>query len=828
VKERKESQVHRLVVSPARDGERMSVSLLVGRLGSQQGFTLTEILVAGIILVMALIPIVNMFDTSFRGIFKYEKIHRSTNCAREVLESIKAMPFYEPYDSGRGRTDIDDHFWGERNPITENPASPQRGVPDWDRIPEVTYYDYGRLRGYEEFRVTVQLSYLDDDTGVARMWSEWRPMEPGKDRPRNSANDLIHLLLVRVNVYWRAEGETRSYSLEEIITSSTSIYNVGVSGIEVLGPDSVKNPELTNAAAHYPDVEISVAITGYGFQPDVRAFLARDKHNDISIYNLRFVDSTRLEGRLRLYNTGTPGVAGEPDFYPRAAVGFWSVGILQQEVVRAYLYNGFIVQYPRPTVSDFGNNDAGLSKTGRNDQSAAELRILGSNFIDKAELPIPVLVRYAADGSVLDQVAGVPVPSKCSFPNNGYTTQQCVLVATFDLTAVGPGEYRMVVYNTRTDGTVGHVASPPSSQVYTVQAVPPVVTDATVQGSSSPRRTLYRNIGGGLNRVAIVGTSFNARDPFVEVYLSTSTGSEPFSGNWVRGVPVEVSPTLIVADFDVSGLPARNDYNVFVKNLNNNLWGKIASPSPRLAVADYSGSITNFTATSDGFWENYYDIPARIDGSGLDAAIDVTIAARDGSVEYDDLAYTVVSSSQISVTLNLIGCDHRKGWEVRVYITPGYYLKREFTVSLGRAVILPPQAAPPYAVVIERRVGSTSLSSSNEYLRGDNLYRAEAIRSGIRTREARFTVRGKGFPLPGNGTVTLRLWGDRLDRSMELQCAFDRATKAVWVTTPWIAMPNETGDYNLSVVRTGSGNSPYANYEGTRYSAQRRWRLVSP
>lgn len=786
-----------------------------GRFCQEEAFTLTEILVAGVILVLALLPVINMFDTSFKGILGYERIHKATNCAREAIERIRAIPFYEPYDSRRGDTDIDDLFWtggGRRSTEpTFNPDLDGDGVPDWELIDEVVYYDYGKFRGYKEFQVKVQLAYLEDDTSVAVMWPQWRPKLPGSDRPKNSRNDLIHLLLVRVNVYWKSGGETRSQSLEQVVTSTDTVYNVGVSSIQVLSPDSVRDPELTNAASHYPNVDIRVRITGYGFQAPLRAFLVRPRHNDIEITGITLStggDGVSIaEGTLRLYNTGTDTTGtGELNFYPRASVGHWSVRILQQDIVNAYLYNGFIVQYPRATVTDVYNTGTNPKvREGKTDQTSARLTFEGLRFVNKVENPTPVLVSYDSQGNVTAQVVGTV--ENVSNTNNGYSESSCTLVARFDFTSAAPGVYRAVVYNTRADGSVGHVASAPSSQTYTVVAVPPLVNNVYVFGTTQ-LRSVYRNIGGGINRLVIEGVAFNSvTPPYVEVYLSNSTtAGDPTKGSYTKGTVLELGPTRIVADFNVSGLQLASNYNVFVRNQNNDLWGWITTPSPRVTVKDFSGSITGFSPTADGFWENYFDVPAVVTGSGLDAAIKVTIASTDGTEEYEDIAYTVTSSNRIDVVLNLIGCNHKKGWEVRVYITPTYFMSRGFTITLGRSVILAPQRTALYALSISRRSGpGGSIYTSDEYISGNTLYRAYARRGW----QARFTVRGKGFPLPGNGTVTLRIWRDGWSGlSGQYTCVYDRAQRTVTIISDWWNMPNQTGDAHISVVRSGTGDSP--------------------
>lgn len=826
----------------------MRTAKWAGRFRAEAGFTLTEILVAGIIISVALIPLVNMFDTSFRGILNYERMHEAYNCARAAVERIRSLPYYQPYNPTRGDVDIDDHFWGDRTPIYDNPEDPaNEGAPRWDYIPEVTYFDYGELREFRDFRATVQLAYLNTDTGVASMSPDWGPKKIGNDRPRNVENEIVHLLLIRVNVYWPPGRGDRSYSLEQVVTDTDTIYNVGVSRVVVVGPDSVKDPERENAAAHYPDETIILDIYGYGFeegeglnQPKgLNAYLVRNKYNDIRITLHRpptlyegetysgniAVDefgNMRVRGTVTLYNTGTSGVPGEPNFYPRAAVGYWSVKIAQEEIINSYLFNGFIVEYPRPRIEQFGNNPD-MSLTGRNDESARQLKIVGRNFITLVKNPTPALVRYSPTGEILDQVLGV-VDEITGTVNSGYSNNVQTMLATFDLTKASSGLYRLVVYNTD-PGLIGHVGSQPSQQEYTVLAVSPVVTDVYVEGTLPRIRVAYKNIDFGKVRLAIEGMYFNALEPYVEVYISDSATENPMDGSWAQGTLVSVSKTKIVADFDVTQLPAKeNAYNAFVLNLDSGLWGRIQADSPRLSVRTFSGSISAFQPTTGTlFWENYYDIPSRITGTGLDACIDVGIY-RDGT-EYRDIEYTVVDPGRIDVNLNLIDCPSGT-WELRVYITPTYYLKTNFQVSLGRAVILEPQRAYMYAISIDRRrQDSTSYTTDYEYEYyswGEwRVHRAEAIRSSrYTTRLARFTVRGKGFPV--SGTTTLRVWHtDQWSAEGDFATRTDRSRKFVYLVSDWWAMPNLEGYCGISVRRTGDTTNPPDSYPD-------RWELEEP
>ena len=72
------------------------------KLNQEGGFTLAEIFVAGLIMTLALIPIIRMFDTSFSGIRSTESLMNGADCSRAAIEEIRSMPYYEPYNPSFG------------------------------------------------------------------------------------------------------------------------------------------------------------------------------------------------------------------------------------------------------------------------------------------------------------------------------------------------------------------------------------------------------------------------------------------------------------------------------------------------------------------------------------------------------------------------------------------------------------------------------------------------------------------------------------------------------------------------------------------------------
>ncbi len=496
------------------------------RLGGQGGFTLAEIIVALMILAIALIPMAGMFDTAVKGMISSGRIKNSKDCAAAALEQISAMPFYQAYNADIGDVDIDDHFWGNRTPIYSSPVTGE-GAPDWEATPQVLAKDYnatpvfnemGSLDHYRDYKVTVGLAYLDDNVGAVAMNSSWGPKLSGKDKPLAEDNSNPHLLLIHIEVSYQANGIDNAYILEQIVTDTQAIYGVGIHEIQAKGPnenlpEENQDPNNTgNIAMHWPDNNVNVKIGGWGFDPStVQAWLVRNKYADIEI-NLSSKSEETLEGTVNLYSTGTADVLGDIDVFPRAGIGYWTVKIQQEGIINAYLFNGFIVSFPKPQISDFYNGiTPGGGKTGANGETAQVITVQGG--------PFP----YKKTGGTLiwnPNVSLVPVPGNNSERiigtvtnitggNNGYAASPgCTITATFDLTKGQPGLYYMQVWNTDT-AQVGHIGSKtydedPGQPTYEIVEVPPIVTDVYVSGTAH-QTNVYKGTGGGTVRLEIIG-----------------------------------------------------------------------------------------------------------------------------------------------------------------------------------------------------------------------------------------------------------------------------------------------------------------------------------
>ncbi len=770
------------------------------RIGDQHGFALVEVMAASFVMVLAMIPIIKMFDGAVGSARAATEIHETVACAQTAAEKIKAIPFYHPY--GTTDQDIDDLFWGNRTPMTNNPAS-SSGAPDWANIPEMPFKGYGQMVDYPDYRVGVKLAYLREDTGLAVMNSNWSPKLEGHDKPVDEENGDIHLLLIQVNVHWNdTGGETGLYTLLATVTDSEATYNLGITRITVTGPDTLKG-SWPNAAAHYPDGLISVTIDGWGFDPaSLSASIVRSESFDIPITLVGTPTEKQINGTVDIATRGTIG----HDWSPRADIGLWSVKVKQQDMLSVYLYEGFIVEYPRASIANFFNKANALKEA--NDVSGPfQLHVDGGRFTYSVDNPVIRLVQSVPEDVEPAVINGTGVI--CMGASGGYADSACTIEATFDPTGKPCGEYRVEIINTE-PGTSGHVSSGLSSEVFNYTNGRPQPTDAV---NVSGQHYAFNNAGNPW-RLTITGSTFNysGAAPQVQVALCSSVGGEAPADNWAMGTLVSVTSNTVVADFNLNSLPPGN-YGIWVKNLNNNVPGW--TNTQPFEVRDFGAQINGFTADSGyGFFENYWDIHSTISGSGLALASSVKIT-HDTTV-YDVTGDCVLGDDNtIPVNLNLIDCRSNSGWKIQVWFPWGSYAEGSFDVAIGPARI--------------SLANNTRSAIRIHAVRGSDQWNAETASAqawawrtttGLfgRTAYGTFEVHGKGF-LNYGGQTTLRVWsGSWVPAGQNLNCVTNRAGKDVYITSSQLTMPSTAAGAGISVQNT-VGNTTLDSYPSRWYIA---------
>ncbi len=772
------------------------------RLKGQRGFSIAEVMVASLILSLSLLPIMGMFDGALTGMKSVSRSYGVTSCAQAAMEGIKSLPYHVDYDPAIGDRDIDDFFWGVRSPenynpyVYEEPGNPSSSkVPDWDNIPEVLAFDYGEMTNFPDYQVGVQLSYLNDSAGVAQIIATWGPKKPGNDIPKFPDNTAIHLLLIRVNVHWLVDGVTKTYSTESIKTQHEASYPAGIKSIEVLSPESVKGT-APNAIAHYPTYTATVKIVGYGFAADARAYIVRDPYADIEV-NISSKTSEEIIGTV---NMGMK------------AVGKWTVKVRQEMVVSLYLYQQFIVEYPVPIISDYNVKDVGGKK---HKLGIFSLVINGGYFI---QTPAVRLVQNVSENAQV--IEGTYVAG--TFPNGGYQNNGCSLEYEFNPVGKPTGFYKLQVVNKDPYQIgAGHVAAY-ASELFELIKTQPTPVDLMVDATGAHKA--YRDRANPW-KLRITGYDFNTvGSPPVEVFICTYVDDGEPAGWWVQATSlVSVSPTTIVAYFDLSSLPAWN-YKPFVRNKDDNSIGyTINNP---LTVKNFNGQFDAFVDVdaSKDFWENYYDISSRIQGSDLANASSIKLT--DGLTTYDITSDCSgvggdAGDSVINVSLNLIDCSHTGSWRIQVWYPWGEYLERYFTVDLGPARML--TRAEGAITIHTWRVGTSPVEAWNTESSTAYAWSYET-KTSTRKAYADFKVYGMGFPLGGNNTRlrVFRTTSPTLDYSGNYAVHTNRAAKQVWVDTAddgvnW-QMPSVSSDSYCNIeVNALVGSHPEKDTQNNRW-----------
>lgn len=96
---------------------------MIDRLEDEAGYSLVEVMVAILILAIAIIPMVSMFDAGLRAAVTGSNYDRARAIAGEELEEIKALPF--SIDSPAGVDDSAVEFYKPvNNGGVEKPCSP--------------------------------------------------------------------------------------------------------------------------------------------------------------------------------------------------------------------------------------------------------------------------------------------------------------------------------------------------------------------------------------------------------------------------------------------------------------------------------------------------------------------------------------------------------------------------------------------------------------------------------------------------------------------------------------------------------------------------------
>ncbi len=809
------------------------------RMSESAGFSIAELLVASLILGAVSVSLMGMFQSSVRVMGTTRSINAAQACARAVTEQLRSRPFYAPYQ-GVIR-DMDDQFWPS-----------DRGLLNvWDEVTEVDYKGYG-VEPYPQFRITVKMVYLQDDTGEATMRPGWGPRTPNSDKPVDSANRELHMIKFQVKVYWKvgeAEVPSSNYSVVTIRTDSEVQANLGVSYCEVT--DVGKRGTADNTAQHIYNT-VNLRITGFGFKPGCTAFLLMPANNDIQVKGLSYVDEGTLTGYVNLASEGT---AGKP-WSPRAEPGGWSVKVVVGSAF-AVLNEGLVAEFPPPVLTSVN------PVQGSDTENNKELTVLGNPIIslspaggyNRCSAVMRLVWRNGDDGTEDRQKILYDIPGTAVVTGDSYGSGVDQIKDRFNLTQTPSGQpistwgplpqtYYVEVWNVKDYNAVGQrgdVAGSSRTVPFTFEITQNPPAPSQVYQTGNPSRNWGFN-----NRTYNLTIRGNYFDTISGVTVYLGRGPTPGTPPMVQGTNVSVpDSSTITADFNMTGLAGSEGWLwVYVVNNSSGLSGQ-AENVYELRRPPRTTSVTN--TDGKGFRYNYYDIAVRLDGQDYYSGYKIYYQRNSGGTVYEvgagdgEPLPTFVSSAQMTGYLNLIGLPVGT---YNIWVAdPNEYNNIGGSTSFGSAygppVLL--SAASPYepcSVWVKFRYRTRVLWLwgwwSDNMVRNDsgttrawapNRYASSG--GGGRDVRAEFMVRGMGFLDSTTGSSTNLNMG-MSGASWNLQAVIDRAAKTVYLKTSRYDSGVDTSNsyqfvkesartYNITLTNNnGSGSSSYASRWETR------------
>ncbi len=626
------------------------------RLCGEGGFSLAEVMVAFLILGVSVLPMVGMFDSSFKVTrMAYEK-NASQQCGNYFLESVRNIPFYDAhnYDEiGTGvKKDVDDYYWGERARVGGSLDN------SWKEEHAVVMKDFG-AEPYPDLQVKVNMGYVDHarlGTGtplteaMATMHRDWVPYpistsQVGKDKPVDQNGIEINVMVYEVTVY-ESGSSAPVYRVSSVYSSPKVSANLYVNKVVNVSVDATKRGQHINDSgtpedpsddycdsAPHTKSQIDVRIYGEGFSDnrtggnwDMRATLVRldDADVQVSITDIRVnpLGLDEIDGRISL---DSGGVASP--WSPRKKPGSWDIIISELSVASAK-QGVFVVEYPPPRVTDFLDKDGAGDKVGSAASKSEVIRVWGDLMVKPSAVTGAVLqlLRDSDANGVPDDDNGDGVPDENINGTNteivvpggsdGYATGLQVR-ASFDFTGHTATTYLLRVVNCVSasapgvgEGFLGntyHIAS----GHYRINLFPPQPSEIYVEGSEPHRHFIYDERSYGYN-LRVKGENL------VEG-MTARIGRGPVPNGSVAVAAKQVNlidSENAIAVFDPIDIPNGHrdftDWWVYVEapgGLSGYLENAFSIRTPRPIIYQLA-----YRNGPGGFYHNYHSIGARIEG----------------------------------------------------------------------------------------------------------------------------------------------------------------------------------------------------------------------
>lgn len=622
-------------------------------LGGQGGFTVAEVFIGAMLMVMASMGLLSLFNSSVQlaGISRDTK--DAQQFARRVSERIRALPFYLPY--GNTPSDVDDFYWGtvaqHGGDITTN---------NWSTNPYVNC----DLITDPRFTCQVKMAYVLDNLETKSMKADWVPRaaadQQGKDKPASVDNEVYNVIKYEVKVGWKVKSYSTtdtSYSYVSLMTSTQFQANLGVTAAINIDTDPAKmgsEGQNSDTAPHTAN-NLAIQITGYGFKAGCSAKLMKTGVADIDVTNLVLVDNNTLTGRV---NLDTGGAAAAP-WTPRRDPGRWTARVTIGSAF-AYGYDAFQIEFPRPTVT------AVNPTSGRDSNQLCSVTATGNNVLNLGAGSSP----YTAYCGATIRLVREDDPEIVITPRDdraitygatgGYGVQNTV-TAVFDLRNRSAGDYFVEIVNcanNRVVEAVGNTTSAHNETKFTVVASAPAPSDIYVTGSSGSEVYVP---AGEKRHFAYRGRSYTYRVRIEGVDMAAvGTVKVGVGGNPVQGtgdyvvtasdVVADPGNTFVDATIDLSAVPDQYAYDdgtyawwVYCENVGTGVKGnlqnafQVRKPRPILYRAP------EYMNGPGGFYHNYAGIGTRLTGECFDSS-SYNIKYRSGAYGYGNQTYTVGDS----------------------------------------------------------------------------------------------------------------------------------------------------------------------------------------
>ena len=685
-------------------------------LHGEGGFSLAEVMVAGLILALAVFPMVGMFDGAFLVSKTAYDINISAECLELYTETVKSMPFYVAHAEGDESAilDMDDAFWGTRTPVNTN---------SWSTAPEVLIKDFD-IEPYADMKVTVKMAFIDDEivSGMSleagaeatTLSEDWDPTALyGYDRPKTADGKPLTLILYEVKV---TTENGRQYTNAQLYASPTDVVaNVYIDRVVNVSADTTKlgtrdNDYGDNISAPHNKNSITIRAYGEGFtQSDVDSGivdvkLVRVEDADIQLNNMTYGEDgseAYLEGTIDLSDGGGDEEPWGPEY---RMPGYWHTWLVVNHVI-SVRNNAFIVEYPVPVYhspgSDFTDSDG--NRSGMESTADETITFTGIDYTMSfvtGEYPNPgigavmQLVHTVEDNGVpIDSINGTDLTINPSLVD-GYQAGLTVS-AHFDFTGKIGGDYKIRIVNcidraTPSAEVMGNTYFELDAGPYYYLEGPPAVNEVYVYEATpvtaSPRHFAYDDRGYSYT-LEIKGFNFDNLISASDIILGLGgdpntdppTGDNEITGTALGAVNVLDTETIqLTVDFGPEVAETeRGLYWLYVRNSNG--FGTVLNPA--FDVRAPAPIIYDYEVDSYGLWQNYYNVGMTIIGECFDvdavAGTYVDVMLKEKLVPANDLLATEAMSDPVAgpdgrllaCEVNLVDCDLGE-WELYVKSQP--------------------------------------------------------------------------------------------------------------------------------------------------------------